>query len=224
MLLSNNIKSVLFNTIFFRENKCIVCDKPLCGEMYLCTWCSKKIKHYDDKIYISHDMNKQYGIQCYICEIYSKEIAFLISKLKYKGEFIIAEYFSKLIYKKVETEKFDIDLITFVPSTKKHRKKRGYNQSEVLSKFTATFLAKKELPLLKKVLQTKDQIGLDTNERRLNVKDAFEIAINKKEIKDKRILIIDDVVTTGATIYNCGKVLLEAGAREVIAIAVARAC
>lgn len=126
------------------------------------------------------------------------------------------------MYKKIEKEKIHVDMVTFVPSTNKRKKKRGYNQSKVLAKYTCSYLRKPLSSLMTKVKETKDQIGLDFVERNKNMVGSFKFCGREKEIKGKTILVVDDVITTGATLWNCANTLLDSGAKEVIAIAIAK--
>ena len=76
------------------------------------------------------------------------------------------------------------------------------------------------MDILFKKRETQPQIGLSARDRRVNIKNAFEI---KGDIEGRRLLLVDDVITTGATVTECSKELLKAGAKEVVVIALARA-
>jgi ComF family protein len=101
------------------------------------------------------------------------------------------------------------DLITFVPMHEKDLKKRGYNQSQLLSKALSTLLDIPYKDTLRKIKRTKKQHRLKYAERKTNLTGAFEV-IDKELIKDKRILLIDDIVTSGYTLGNCAKKLSSA--------------
>ncbi len=122
-----------------------------------------------------------------------------------------------------------------VPLTKKKLKKRGFNQSEEIAKELAENLPARigyaegvaggKIPLLLDCLakekETPPQMELSKEARLENIKGVFEIK-NPEKIKDKKILLVDDVYTTGATMEECAKVLKKAGAQEVWGIVVAR--
>jgi len=113
-------------------------------------------------------------------------------------------------------------LIVPVPLHVKKMRERGFNQSVIL----AQALNKKwRLPLnyflLKRSKFTLTQTGLDKKEREKNIKGAFEVT-SAKEIKDKNIILIDDVYTTGATLNECAKTLRKAGAKDVAVLTLAR--
>jgi ComF family protein len=103
----------------------------------------------------------------------------------------------------------------YVPLYTKRQKKRGYNQSELLSnelsKLIGISVSHNNLIRIK---DTITQTNLSFKERQKNLESAFEIK-DKKEVKDKNILLIDDVLTTGATADNCAKILKKAKAKGV---------
>jgi len=118
--------------------------------------------------------------------------------------------------------KIEADLVIPVPLHKKRLRWRGYNQAVLL----ASVLAKKwEIPLtrdgMSRIRWTEPQINLSGDERRHNIKGAF--AITKPGlITGKRVMLVDDVITTGSTVVECAKTLKKGGAAEVFVIAVAR--
>ncbi|NWF99104.1 MAG: ComF family protein [Nitrospirae bacterium] len=115
----------------------------------------------------------------------------------------------------------ETDAIIPVPITKKGLIRRGFNQSVLLGRAIACH---KRIPLLTDVLfkikETPPQVGLSASERLINLRGAF---IAKGNLSRKSIILVDDVMTTGATVTECTKVLLKAGAKEVIVLVLARA-
>jgi len=113
-------------------------------------------------------------------------------------------------------------LLVPVPLYKKKLKWRGFNQSEKIAKELSVFL---NLPLnpniLLRIKDTKPQISLNATERLENMKDCFKVN-NKEEIRGKKILLIDDVFTTGSTMEQAASTLKQSGAAQVIGIVVAR--
>ncbi|MFW5891188.1 MAG: ComF family protein, partial [bacterium] len=101
-----------------------------------------------------------------------------------------------------------------VPLTKKKYKDRGFNQSELISKYCFDFSKKIKVDLLHKIKNTKDQKQLESEERSRNLVNAFELS-NKEIIQGKRILIVDDVITTGSTIKTVAELLVKSGCKEV---------
>lgn len=114
------------------------------------------------------------------------------------------------------------DSVTFVPISEKGFRARGYNQSEILAQTVAEKLFVPCEELLCKKKDTAKQHELSGRERRLNVNGAFSLK-DGISVKGKRILLCDDVKTTGATLKECEKVLLMSGAKEVYCLCIALA-
>lgn len=110
-----------------------------------------------------------------------------------------------------------------MPLTKKRLFERKYNQSTIISKLIGKYFNKPICNFsLIRVKHTNPQVKLPLQARLNNLKGAFMVKDNSK-IKDARIILIDDVMTTGSTAANCAKVLVEAGAKEVGVLVLARA-
>ena len=111
-------------------------------------------------------------------------------------------------------------LIIPVPLGKRRMKWRGFNQAEEIGKELAEFLKIPLIPdCLIKTRETISQVELPEDARKENVKGTFSV---KNRILGKKILLVDDVYTTGATMAECARILMESGAKEIIGIAVAR--
>lgn len=116
-----------------------------------------------------------------------------------------------------------VDLVTWVPISTLRRMKRGYDQSALLAKATAKELGLNVMPLLKKFRHTSPQSGIrDAAQRRANVLGVYKVP-HRDLVAGKRILLLDDVLTTGATASECAKTLLTAGAKEVYFAVIAAA-
>jgi len=114
-------------------------------------------------------------------------------------------------------------IIIPVPLEKRKLKWRGFNQAEEISKELSSFLRIPLIPdCLTKIRETTPQVKLTKEERKENIKEVFSVK-NNHLIKNKKILLVDDVYTTGATMEETAKVLKMAGAKEIIGIAIARA-
>lgn len=115
------------------------------------------------------------------------------------------------------------DVVTWVPLSKKRLRKRGYDQSRLLAEHLARQLDMPCRPMLKKIRDTKAQSGLKgESERRANVLGAY-VPFPGGQMWGKRILLVDDVVTTGATLSECARILRVAGAERVICVTLAMA-
>lgn len=151
--------------------------------------------------------------------LYEDGVTVLISKFK-NGRPYLKELFADKI--SVCLVGFpEIDCITYVPLTKKSAYKRGYNQSKLLAKSLSKRI---QTPLLcgaiKRIKSGKAQKGLTGKQRIENVKGAFKI-VKRDKFKDKNVLLVDDILTTGSTVNEISRILLKAGAKTVYVATVA---
>ena len=127
-----------------------------------------------------------------------------------------------LSMKLLEEEMTDFDILTWVPVSPLRRLKRGYDQVELLAQAVGRELDTEPMPLLRKIRNAPPQSGISGDAaRRANVLGAYRVT-DPNALRDKRILLLDDVITTGATASECARVLLTAGAKSVNCAAVAR--
>lgn len=130
--------------------------------------------------------------------------------------------YSRLLAMKLQTSRFEnFDVLTWVPVSRLRRMKRGFDQVELLAKATAQQLGIEAVPCLKKIRHTPPQSGLRTAaQRRANVLGAYMVT-DPEIVQNKRILLLDDIITTGATVSECARMLLLAGAKDVRCAAMA---
>ena len=115
----------------------------------------------------------------------------------------------------------DYDILTWVPVSRRRRWLRGYDQVELIARSAGQELNTPAIAVLKKIKHTKPQSRLpDYARRKANVMGVFSVS-DPALIAGKRILLLDDIITTGATVSECARVLLTAGAKEVHCAAVA---
>lgn len=196
-------KSVL-EVIYPREFKCIICKKEEAEG--LCNKCKSKITLCADE-----DLCIGY---------YKGVLKELILSFKYNRDFTAGEILVKLSEKKV----FDISreyYLTFIPISKERSKDYGFNQCEYLAEEIAFRNGFKVIDILEKVKDTKVQKTLSKDERAINISGAFGIK-DKTQVKGRKFILIDDVVTTGATINEGVKVLMENGALEIKILTLAK--
>ena len=184
----------------------------------LCTHCRKKLRHCSESFYLSHNEEKYLVWSVFY---YSNIVKELIIRLKYRSDFICGEILAKYMLELVKNKKIQFDLIAFVPMTKKALKNRGYNQSEFLANYLSRFLNIPVIYNLIKTMDTKDQIGLSGEERWNNMEKCFDIE-ESELIKNKKILLVDDVITTGATAFHCADNLKKSGANNVCILTIAK--
>jgi len=115
----------------------------------------------------------------------------------------------------------DFDVITAVPLHWRRRWQRSFNQSELLARALTRRVGKPTGNFLRRVRATSTQAGLSNSARRRNVAGAF-VCTRPKSVSGRRILLIDDVMTTGSTAASCALALKRAGAKRVVLLTVAR--
>jgi competence protein ComFC len=149
--------------------------------------------------------------------LYEGALAEAVHQLKFHGLRRLACPIGRLM---LDLDIPQTDGIVPVPLSIKGLRERGFNQSLLMAKFISKRI---KVPLLMDLLfkkkDTRPQIGLSAKQRMLNLKNVFEV---REEIKGLRLLLVDDVMTTGATVTECSKQLIKAGAKEVFVLALAR--
>ena len=145
-----------------------------------------------------------------------------ILRYKFSGRQSYAPAYGRALAMKLQKERLDdFDILTWVPISPLRRLHRGYDQVELVAKATGKELGISPTKTLHKFRNTPPQSGIkDISHRRANVLNTYKPA-NPEFIRGKRILLLDDVITTGATASECARVLLTAGAKEVFCAAIA---
>lgn len=194
--------------------------------MIMCTDCANNAPLTDLKVCLVCEKTKcccENAFSYLICPFYYemgsdnaiRDLKFHHNRLNARK---LAIYLSETVLK--SNDKFNI--IIPIPLYQKDYRQRGYNQSELLAKHVSKNL---EIPMMNdillKVRKTKKQHNLNMEERKNNLKNAFEVK-NKDKLKNKTILLVDDVFTTGTTMNTCSDILMKNGAKQVICLAVAK--
>ena len=185
-------------------NHCSKCGKPL-HEVEYCQTCSSQTFHFT-----------QARAAC----LYEGTIRKAIHQLKFNGNLGLANPFSKLLYSVYLYDNRKVDLVTAVPLSQNKLNERGFNQSIWIGKPLAARIGVPfKASALIKMKDTEPQVGLNRLQRQGNLKGAF--LAEPKLIKGKNVLIVDDVITTGATFEACAEALLVGGAKEIYCLSVA---
>ena len=198
---------------------CGICGKI--NKKHLCKKCEIKIKPYQINK-IGTVRNKYFNYQIKILK-YENLVRNKIIDYKFNEKSYLYKTFAKIILnnKKICSFLKKYDIIMHVPMYTKRKLLRGYNQTELIALKLA-----KELQIcsvknnLIKIKDTAKQSTLTKEQRNLNIKNAFKIK-NTEEIKDKKIILFDDIYTTGSTVNECSKVLKKAGAKEIAVLTLA---
>lgn len=220
------------NLIFPKKLKCDCCDaeikeaknKSICDECYnklpfisnACVKCGEKIEGGYNICYNCKTLFMEFDKNYSVFE-YSGLAKDMVWKLKYENCKYLAETMAGFITDLIVNNNIKFDLITFVPISKNKRIERGYNQAEELAKVVSVNLSAKYIDTLSRIKEPQSQVELTRAERFNNIKNNF-IVKNKSLIRNKNILIIDDVLTTGATLSETARVLKRSGADKVTGI------
>jgi ComF family protein len=143
--------------------------------------------------------------------------------IKYGGEARLGEPLGAAVARRWARIGVGAEVVVHVPVHTSRAKKRGYDQAELIARSAARQLGRRHVDALTRVRATTAQFDLDRRHRAANVADAFTVRAGRAaDIVGRWVLLIDDVVTTGATLAACATALEAHGARAVSAIAVAR--
>jgi ComF family protein len=226
-LLSNTIKAIFD---FFLPRFCTSCKNKLStNEEIICENCFAKIENTTSER-IELEYRRKFEKEKLISDFNSafifhegKEIQKLIHSLKYDKNYqagnFLGKITSELLIDKISSWKCDV--IIPIPLHKLRKADRGFNQAKEIANGISKQL---NIPLgtniLKRTRFTKTQTKLNLKERKENIEGAFQIR-KGRSVKDKNIILVDDVITTGATISECAKILLANGANRIYAVSIA---
>ena len=163
------------------------------------------------------------GSVCYYPLLYDAMVRESFLRFKFYGAVSYADTYSAILADCIRDDPVCFDIVTWVPISRRRKKKRGFDQAELLAEGLSSLLGLDCRKILYKNKETRTQSLLkNSDERRRNVKGAYSLC-DENTVKGKKILIIDDIVTTGATLSECCRVLKKAGAELVTAAAFASA-
>jgi len=191
---------------------CLICGKRT-NEENICNDCRKEIKYFKYPL-IDHKKN----VYFYAVTEYKGVIEKSVKILKFKKRKILAKDLAKIIMDFINKEKIRFEYIGFIPMTRLEQNTRGFNQTYLLAKEISKIYGIPVVKGLRKVKETKKQVGLSKKEREKNLKNAFQME-NKIE---GNILIIDDVYTTGSTASEITKIVAKNTKSNVYFVALSR--
>ena len=226
-----NIKQSLIDPLldFIYPSQCLVCEMSLPGCAPLCAVCVESLKkrcrihHYQDKDF-------EYLAAPFVLDRiitfweYSPDLELLIHGVKYRGLKSAGRKLGQLVIDCLSRESFRLraDCIIPVPLHTGRRRDRGFNQSEIFSEPVGRYL---DVPVhvraVYRVRPTQTQTQLTAEARQRNVEGAFRVK-NSAFLEGLSVLLIDDVITSGATMNSCARACLEAGARSVTGMGLVR--
>ncbi len=192
------------------EPKCQICSFPfevyLANKKPICGSCLRKKPAYDRVI----------AAFCY-----ESTIGKAIGNLKYRDQHFVAKEIAKILSERAGREIANCDIITSIPLHPKKLRQRKFNQSALIANEISK--TKTNNQILWRVAEKTSQVGLTQKQRQNNLNRAFLVSKTyRNEVSGKKILLIDDVMTTGATLNSCAKELKRRKAKEVICLVLAK--
>ena len=200
--------------------KCVLCRKLLkSGEIDLCRECRADAPEYAGK-----KINIRFLDSFAAVWYYEGNVRRSLLRFKFYNARSYGVSYGRILAMRLQREYPDgFDMLTWVPVSRLRKLRRGYDQVELLAKAVGRELGLSPVPTLKKIRNNRPQSRLkDPAARRANVLGAYRL-LEGAAVKGQRVLLLDDILTTGATAGECARILLSAGAKEVHCAAVAAA-
>ena len=200
--------------------KCVLCRKLLkSGEIDLCRECRADAPEYAGK-----KINIRFLDSFAAVWYYEGNVRRSLLRFKFYNARSYGVSYGRILAMRLQREYPDgFDMLTWVPVSRLRKLRRGYDQVELLAKAVGRELGLSPVPTLKKIRNNRHQSRLkDPAARRANVLGAYRL-LEGAAVKGQRVLLLDDILTTGATAGECARVLLSVGAKEVHCAAVAAA-
>ena len=224
-------KDKVLDLIFPNDIKCIFCDRDIpegdicqsCEQVIFnlgsrCEKCDTPIK--DGNVVCDHCKREKRAFVKAICPlVYKDDVRSAILKFKDDSAKYLAKPFAKIIFDRPEKENIQFDIIVPIPSHPKTIKRRGYNPALLIAQELGALTNKPVEDILVKTVITKTQKLLNYQDRQTNLENSLTLS-NNKLVKNKNVLIVDDIITTCATINACAALMHKAN--SVYACAVAR--
>lgn len=225
----------LLDLIFPQGYKCVICgietegisicDKcyeklPLISGNKVCEICGGKTIG-DGDVCLECKNSEIHYTKCFCVMDYVDEYAKLVYSYKNSNKKYLRHLFSKLLLDKFKSLDIPFDIILPMPIHDIRRKERGYNQVELMLDDIKNYYGRIDSNVLVKSKYTEHQTGLNKENRMLNLENSFKV-VDKSKIKNKIVLVIDDIYTTGSTLNECAKTLFKAGAVKVYGLVLAR--
>ena len=212
-------KFTLLISRFLFPSKCVLCRKVLKeNETDLCRECRAHTPEFSKQT-----KKLPYLAGWTALWYYEGDVRRSILRFKFYNARSYAETYGRLLAMKLLQEETEFDLLTWAPISRMRKWRRGYDQVELIAQAVGKELGIAPVATLKKRRNNPPQSGIrDAARRRANVFGVYQV-LDPQQISGKRILLLDDIMTTGATAGECARMLLTDGAKEVYCAAVASA-
>ncbi len=229
----------------FREllypNGCCACSRELPGDDYLCTDCTKELPRLtppyclicsepfpgdiENPFACANCGRRRFEFDCAVPACLSRgNVRDLIHRFKYSGEFHLRHPLAEILASALEDKRlsgFAFDAIVPVPLHPSRRRERRFNQAEELAQLLSKRTGRPLHTPLIRIRNTRTQTGFDRNGRMENLRNAFRLR-QTTSMHGMKLLLVDDVFTTGSTTAECARLLVKAGADSVRVATVAR--
>ncbi len=233
MNIFKKIKDIFLNALYPQKIKCLFCENELDDDYPICKECLKEdyfnngnrcqicdVRIKDGNIICDNCKSNKPKFAKAICPfIYKGNVRKSILKFKDDGAKYLAKPFAEFMFARLQENNITFDIIVPVPSHKDTIKKRGYNQAKLLADELAILSGKEVVEAIVKNVKTKNQKNLNFKERHANLVDSMTL-INPTLVKGKKILLVDDILTTGATLNYCCELMHSA--KEIYVSTIAR--
>lgn len=196
--------------------RCPFCHRFLDGGMRVCSRCERSLPYMPAG---SLDRTFENLDECFSVLRYEGDVRKSLHRYKFGGVSAYAGCYAKLLAECIEDNAIYADVVTWAPLSARRLRERGYDQARLLAEGAAEYMETPCLPLLKKRRHNAAQSGTKSaDERRRNVRGVYA---GNKPLDGMTVLLVDDIVTTGATLDECAGVLRKAGAAEILALTLA---
>ena len=224
-LFPKNIKCVICGDDLDRDKKYNICDRCLKDLPYItgktCAKCGAPIRDMGKVCINCKNVNHVFQSSMSVF-MYDTPIRELVVNLKFNNRKYLSETLANFIATKVVESGKKYDLVVPVPMSEKALQTRGYNQSWLLCDTLGKLGYDVRDNVLIKTKDTHTQVGLEKDERISNLKGVFKVK-DRKAVKGKVVLLVDDVITTGTTLDECATTLIHAGASKVYCVTLCHA-
>lgn len=207
----------LRDLVFLTKNNCYLCREDYAKD-YICHSCQENFKVTDSKL-----EDEIQGLEeVYVSLFYNRYAKEKIRDFKFYDKAYLYKPFGEIMLKTIQKNQLeDIDLIIPVPIYEDRWKERGFNQAELLAKYIGKSLGiEYRFDIIEKIRNTHPQSTLDITERKVNLLNAFK-GSNLEYVRGKRILLVDDVTSTGSTLKEVAKLLNTIDNRGVVGLILA---
>ncbi|MDY6935654.1 MAG: ComF family protein [Spirochaetota bacterium] len=229
------LSDIFYSTVdFLFPSRCICCNKVIPFQQnHLCEICFSRIVLLDERCEVCSGVVIN-GI-CAICSDrrfyitkniviaeYTGVMKEILHNYKFNKKIRLYKQLCRLSFPHIVKHRDHFDILTAVPMNSRKKWKRGFNQSELVARELADRLNIKFYTLLKEKIYSKTQKDLGFRDRFLNILDRYEMK-KSNILNGEKILLVDDIFTTGATINECARILMSSGADSVYSLTLARA-